>query len=75
MPTVSFASDIRPLFRPEDLETMKPHGLDLSSYQGVRQNAEAILSRLEAGGMPCDGSWADDWIEKFRRWMDAGMPA
>jgi len=75
MPTLSFAADIGPLFRQSDIETMKPIGLDLSSYEEVKMNAAAILDRLEAGDMPCDGGWAKASTEKFRRWMDEGMPA
>ena len=39
--TLSFAADIRPLFRgAPDIEAMKRYGLDLSSYvQGQREGA------------------------------------
>jgi hypothetical protein len=75
MPPLSFAADIVSLFRPSDIETMKPIGLDLSSYEDVKMNAAAILGRLEAGDMPCDGGWAEASTKKFKRWMDEGMPA
>ncbi len=42
---LSFAIDIRPLFRESpDVEAMKSFGLDLSSYADVKEQAEAILS-------------------------------
>jgi hypothetical protein len=72
---LSFAKDIRPLFRDTpDVETMKGLGLDLSSYDDVRQKAEAY-SALKEGKMPCDGAWPDEQVEKFKRWMDEGMAA
>lgn len=47
---------------------------DLSSYDEVRENAEAIRARLEDGSMPCDGAWAAENVERFGQWMDAGLP-
>src|SRR2546430_17535579 len=46
---------------------------DLWSFQDVRDNAEAILERLESGAMPCDGAWPEEQVEKVRRWMSDGM--
>jgi hypothetical protein len=47
---------------------------DLASYDDVAANADGILTRLEAGEMPCDGAWPDDQIDLFRRWTAAGSP-
>jgi len=71
----SFKADIKSLFRPLDIDTMKPMGIDLSSYEGVKLSAEAILRRLEAKDMPCDGGWADASIDLFKRWIAGGMKA
>jgi len=71
---LSFASDIRPLFRDSpDVETMKNLGLDLSSYDEVKQSAVAIHARVAEGSMPCDEPWPDDRVALFKRWMDEGM--
>lgn len=71
---LSFASDIRPLFRDSpDVDTMKRLGLDLSSYEVVKEQAEGIYSRLDRGTMPCDEPWPKDQVAKFRTWMDEGM--
>jgi hypothetical protein len=71
---LSFATDIRPLFRDEpDVETMKGMGLDLSSYDDVKAKAEGIYARLENGTMPCDEPWPKDQVSLFRRWIDEGM--
>jgi hypothetical protein len=75
-PELIFEEDIRPLFREKDVEEMKDiSGLDLSKYEDVRENAEAIHSYLADGSMPCDGPWSDEQVERFRRWMDQGMKA
>jgi hypothetical protein len=68
----SFERDIRPLFRPTDVETMS-FAFDLSSYDDVRDNAEAIHERLEDGSMPCDEEWPRQDVERFRRWIDGGL--
>ena len=71
---LSFANDIRPLFRDTpDVETMKRFGLDLSSYEQVKDNAAGIFSTLEDGSMPCDGAWPVEQLSLFKRWMDEGM--
>ena len=71
---LSFASDIRPLFRDTpDVDTMKRMGLDLSSYEAVKAQAPAIYSRLEDGSMPCDAPWPEDHVTRFKSWIDEGM--
>ncbi len=73
---VSFAKDIRPLFRDSpDVDTMKDYGMDLSSYEDVRKHSQGIYERLVDGTMPCDGPWPQGRIELFKRWMDEGMAA
>ncbi len=68
----SFEADIRELFREKDRQRME-WAFDLWRYEDVRDNAPAILERLEEGDMPCDQEWPQDRIEEFRRWMQGGM--
>jgi hypothetical protein len=70
----NFARDIRPLFRDQDVEEMQ-FAFDLSEYNDVKANAEAILERLSDGSMPCDGAWSDEQIELFKQWMQEGYEA
>ncbi len=71
---LSFAKDIRPLFRDTpDVDTMKPMGLDLSSYDDVKAKAAGIYAVLKDGRMPCDGAWPKDQVSLFKRWIDEGM--
>lgn len=71
---LSFANDIRPLFRDSpDVDSMKAYGLDLSSYQDVKARAADIYARLEDGSMPCDEEWPAERLQLFKRWMDEGM--
>jgi hypothetical protein len=72
---VSFSSHIRPFFRDSDVETMKRFGLDLSSYDQVKEKASEIFVTLEDGSMPCDEPWPKDNVALFKRWMDEGMAA
>jgi hypothetical protein len=69
---VTFARDIRPLFRDRDVGSMSSH-FDLSSYEDVRDNAESIYERLADGTMPCDGAWPTDDVQRFRTWIDNGF--
>ena len=71
---LSFAKDIRPLFRDDpDVEAMKPFGLDLSAYDDVKAQADNLLARLEDGSMPCDEPWPQAQIDRFKQWMQDGM--
>ena len=71
---LSFAKDIRPLFREDpDVSSMRHYGLDLSSHSDVKTKAQAIYATLLDGSMPCDGAWPADRIALFKKWMDEGM--
>ncbi len=70
---ISFAPDVKPLFREADRDAMESH-FDLWSYDDVRDAASRILAQLEDGTMPCDGAWPEDQIDLFRRWVQEGMP-
>ena len=69
----SFSTDIRPLFRDRDVESMQSW-FDLSNYEDVRTNAEAIYERLSEGTMPCDGPWSPEQTAQFQAWMQEGFP-
>jgi hypothetical protein len=71
---ISFAEDIKPLFRERDRDSMK-WAFDLWSHDDVTANGDAILGRLRDGSMPCDGTWPEEQIELFHRWVDSGAPA
>ncbi len=71
--SLSFAGDIRPLFRDRDIAAMKPNGVDLASYEGVKKHARDIHARLSAKEMPCDGPWSAKNIERFKEWIETGM--
>ena len=71
---VSFAADIRPLFRDSpDVDSMKEYGLDLSLYAEVKAQADGIYRRIEDGSMPCDEPWPKERLALFKRWMEEGM--
>jgi hypothetical protein len=70
----SYAADIKPLFRERDRESMLSH-FDLWSYDDVVQHKDAILARLAAGTMPCDGSWPSEQVDVVRGWISQGTPA
>jgi CDGSH-type Zn-finger protein/truncated hemoglobin YjbI len=68
---VSFAEHIKPLFRLMDRRAMS-FAFDLWSHDDVARHAQAILDRLQAGTMPCDGAWVPDRVDVFRRWLESG---
>lgn len=77
---VSFATDIRPLFRAIDVDHMAWF-CDLSKFEDVRDNAQNILDRLKGkGGAPmppptAGGPWNADNIALFQKWIDDGCAA
>ena len=68
---LSFEAHIRPLFRQRDRESMR-FAFDLWSGPDVAAHAEAILERLRAGTMPCDGAWPSEQVDVFERWAANG---
>jgi hypothetical protein len=71
---LSFASDIKPLFRERDRQSMESH-FDLWSHVDVQDHASAILERLQDGSMPCDGAWPPEQVQMFKRWVESDTPA
>jgi hypothetical protein len=67
----SFESGIRPMFREFDRTSMLK-AFDLWSYDDVVAHAAAILDRLKAGTMPCDGPWPERDVSLFASWIDQG---
>lgn len=70
---VGFETDIRPMFRERDRRSME-FAFDLWSHDDVSENADAILARLKAGSMPCDGAWPRAQVDLFERWIASGKP-
>ncbi len=71
---VSFDSHIKSLFRQHDRQSMA-FAFDLWSCEDVKEHADAILTQLRAGTMPCDGPWSEEKTAVFQRWIADGMPA
>jgi hypothetical protein len=72
--SMSFETDVKPLFRERDRGSMLSH-FDLWSYGDVSLHADAILDRLQDGTMPCDGAWPSEQVDIFRRWAEGGKPS
>ena len=66
-----FETDIRPLFRDRDRQSMT-FAFDLYSFDDVSENADRILERLKAGEMPCDREWPPNQVQLFERWVQTG---
>ncbi len=74
---LSFATDIRPLFRDEDITCMDGSGvhLDDHAWMCVPANAQSVYDQVSTGAMPPGEPWAKDHVSLFKKWMDAGYPA
>jgi hypothetical protein len=70
---IGFEADIKPMFRERDRESME-FAFDLWSHDDVSEHADAIVARLKAGTMPCDGAWPQRQVELFERWIASGKP-
>ena len=68
---VSYERHIKGLFRGRDRGAMR-FAFDLWSAPDVRTHAPAILARLRAGTMPCDGAWPAEKVAIFERWVSEG---
>ena len=68
---LSFETDVKPMFRERDRSSME-FAFDLWSHDDVSEHADAILARLNAGTMPCDGGWPRSQVDLFQRWVESG---
>jgi hypothetical protein len=73
MPPIGFEEHVKAMFQLKDRQAME-FAFDLWSYDDVAANADAILGRLRAGTMPCDGAWSAEQVDDFQSWVDAGKP-
>jgi hypothetical protein len=79
-PKVSFARDIRPLFRAVDISHMKSHGIKLDDYTFMSNpdNANKVLGTLspqdgDLPSMPPAGPyWTADHLALFAQWQKDG---
>lgn len=84
MAAVSFAKDIKPLFRAVDIEHMKRLGIDLDDYQYMadpandHENAESVQQALtpqngDPPSMPPEGPyWTPAQLALFAQWRADG---
>ena len=74
---LSFATDIRPLFREGDVQCMKNVGVELDNpaWMCVAANAQMVYGAVSGGTMPPDEPWQAERVALFKRWMDAGCAA
>jgi len=70
---LSYEVHVKPLFRQRDRDSMR-FAFDLWSHEDVSAHADAILARLQAGTMPCDGAWPPERVAAFQRWVAAESP-
>lgn len=67
--------NIKGFFDPGDVACMNAQGLDLSSYESVRENAGPIYSEVKSGNMPAGGPpWSANRVSTFANWMNTGFP-
>jgi hypothetical protein len=87
---VAFASDILPLFRPNDIACMQDFGVSLGDYAYMSDpagddkfpdhaNARDVLAHLTGAStprMPMGGPfWSPEWISMLEQWItDGSLP-
>lgn len=84
---ISFAKDIKPLFRPKDIACMKPHGVELDSFEYMSDpkenpshpdhgNVRDVLDRLSGRILPRmpmgAPPWPDTQIKLLESWIKEG---
>lgn len=83
-PPTTFAKDILPKFRAEDIGCMRAMGVRLGDPNWMTDpggdtdfpdyaNARRVFAQLETGHMPPDSAWPSDWLAAYRAWMSEGF--
>ena len=76
--TVSFDSDIVPLFTTMDIEHMSAMDVLLDDYDYMSEpdHASSVYEAVSNGTMPPSRSgeeaWSEEKLELFKQWMDDG---
>ena len=73
---ITFAANIRPLFRDGDIKCMRKGGvkLDDAAWMCVPANAKLVYDSVSAGTMPPDAPWAADRVSLFKSWTHSFSP-
>jgi hypothetical protein len=71
---VSFEKDIVPIFR--QFRGSMMWRLDLTKYEDVKSNADAIYAQISQNGMPPPPfpPLTDAQVKNFKLWIDQGFP-
>lgn len=76
---VSFAADIKPLFRAVDIQHMNNFGVSLDDYTYMSDptadhaHAQEVQNRLTDQSMPPGGPfWSPDQLALFAQWRNDG---
>lgn len=82
----SYAADVRPLFRPQDIACMAGSGvlLDDPAYMTDTRGDDAFVDHAHARliyarltdtskPMPPDGPWPREKLDQYKSWMDGGF--
>jgi tyrosinase len=74
----TYMADIRFFFRPVDVEHMAKKGIDLGTYEGVKNNALAVYAHTAPPNaeMPPeeDSKWSAERSQTFKNWIINGCP-
>jgi hypothetical protein len=76
---VSFAKDVKPMFREVDIDHMDVHGVHLGNFKYMSDatddyaNAQAVLDTLKDQTMPPGGPfWTADQLDLYEKWRTDG---
>ena len=76
---ISFAQNIRPLFRQIDIDHMKGYSVLLDDYvymsdpTGNYANAQSVQDSLTSKSMPPGGPyWSDQQLSLYKQWRSDG---
>lgn len=78
--TTSFVRDIRPLFRPKDVDHMRPRGTNLTNLEDVRDFGEFIVDLVQHDRddrrmpKPPGQRWTPTQVQLVQQWIDERFP-
>ncbi len=71
----TWLGNIRFFFTQGDIDCMTPRGVDLGTYDGVKDHATNIYLQTQSGNMPMGGpAWSANKVQTFLNWMTTGYP-
>lgn len=75
VPNPTWTGNIQDFFDSGEIACMNAQGINLASYDSVKQHSTDIFEQTKSGNMPLGGTpWSANRVQTFLNWINTGFP-